>query len=284
MSYDLRAFTHTDEELGRAAALLAEVFPKAGFTASFLRWQYLENPDGVAQGFNAWDGHGNLAGHYATIPVRAKLFGAERSGLLSLNTATHPLHSGKGLFTALALDTYDAARSNGHQFVVGVANAASTHGFVSKLGFQLVGPLQAKIGVGTPVLGSALTQVVDFERIWSRERLSWRIANPNGNYATFEEYGKQVLTSRTGYPCVSAVLGEFATDLLHSDRLHHQKPWVRLYLGMYPEVNWQRLAYLDIPLRWRPSPLHLIFLDLTGQGRTLDAAKVHFRCADFDAY
>jgi GNAT superfamily N-acetyltransferase len=284
MSYDLRAFTHTDEELGRAAALLAEVFPKAGFTASFLRWQYLENPDGVAQGFNAWDGNGNLAGHYTTIPVRAKLFGAERSGLLSLNTATHPLHSGKGLFTALALDTYDAARSNGHQFVVGVANAASTHGFVSKLGFQLVGPLQAKIGVGTPALGAALTQDMDFERIWSRDHLSWRIANPNGRYATFGECGKQVLTSRTGYPCVSAVLGEFATDVLHSETLLRQKPRLRLYLGMYPEVSWKRSAYLDIPLRLRPSPLHLIFLDLTGQGRSLDASKVYFRCADFDAY
>jgi GNAT superfamily N-acetyltransferase len=284
MSYDLRAFTHTDEELERAAALLAEVFPTAGFTPAFLRWQYLENPDGVAHGFNAWDGNGNLAGHYATIPLRANVFGTEQSGLLSLNTATHPHHSGKGLFTALARATYDAARSNGHQFVVGVANAASTHGFVSKLGFQLVGPLQAKIGVGTPALGSALTQVADFERIWSRDRLYWRISNPMGRYAMFEDKGSPTLISQTGYPCISAVLGEFAYEELHSDRLHHQKPWVRLYLGMYPEVNWQRSAYLDIPLRWRPSPLHLIFLDLTGQGRTLDAAKVHFRCADFDAY
>jgi hypothetical protein len=42
--------------------------------------------------------------------------------------------------------------------------------------------------------------------------------------------------------------------------------------------------HINIPMRFRPSPLNLIFRDLTDGRRILDAPKVRFRAIDFDAY
>lgn len=77
-----------------------------------LHWQYKDNPDGPAVGFNAWHGE-ELAGHYVTIPLKAMVNGTVEKGLLSLNTATHPAHHGKGLLTKLAKTTYALAAEKG---------------------------------------------------------------------------------------------------------------------------------------------------------------------------
>src|SRR5215467_4083405 len=81
---------------------------------SYLQWLYRDNPCGHVVGFNAYAGD-ELAAHYATIPVEATLDGAPARGLLSLNTATHPTHQGKGLFTRLAERTYARASELGYE-------------------------------------------------------------------------------------------------------------------------------------------------------------------------
>ena len=58
----------------------------------------------------------------------------------------------------------------------------------------------------------------------------------------------------------------------------HRKIWI----GLDPAMRWGGAAYLNIPLRFRPSPLNLIFKDLTGQGRVLDPARMRFDAMDFD--
>ena len=126
--HQLRPLDLDETGIACVGDLLRAVFPEAlHFTNEVIRWQYLDNPEGKAVGFNAWAGD-VLAGHYVTIPLRARVHGKEERGLLSLNTATHADHRGKGLFTRLAQATYDRAASEGYGFVVGVANANSTHG------------------------------------------------------------------------------------------------------------------------------------------------------------
>jgi GNAT superfamily N-acetyltransferase len=129
-------------------SLLGDAFGKLElFTKEYIQWQYADNPDGNIVGFNAYDGE-TLAAHYVTQPMQAVVRGVEMKGLLSLNTATHPQHQGKGLFVKLANQTYSYAAEQGYDFVIGVANQNSVHGFTKKMGFQLVGQLHALLGIG----------------------------------------------------------------------------------------------------------------------------------------
>ena len=79
-------------------------------------------------------------------PVRCMIHGEEQLGLLSLNTATHPDHRYKKLFTRLASRTYEAAAKEGFKFVFGVANEKSIVGLVRYLEFQRVGQIDVEVG------------------------------------------------------------------------------------------------------------------------------------------
>ncbi len=268
--------------LRRYQALFAACFPGAAdkFSPDYLRWLYADNPDGHAVGYDAWDGE-ILAAHYVCVPARVLVEGREVRMLLSLNTATHPDYQGQGLFTKLAGMTYDAAAGAGFDGVYGVANANSTPGFVRKLGFQLVRPLDARVGLGRirPVASGA---PLSFQRCWSAASLAWRCASP----------GHAVRARRTGggLQLDAAALGlARAADAL---ALELPAPAVqaagwaplKLYLGLRPDGDALSASYVSIPPRLRPSPLNLIYRSLSGRVAQLDPARIHFSFLDFDAY
>lgn len=266
------------ESIEREAALLRAVFPNAHqYSPEYLHWQYAENPDGDVVGYDAYDGD-TLAAHYAAQPLVAKMFGKTARGLLSFNTATHPNYQGRGLFTRLASETYQCAKSEGYEFVIGVANANSTPGFVRKLGFQLVAQLEALIGVGG--IEYRPSSGLQFERAWSGEAAAWRTANPARKY--FRINGS--LLAATGTAGIAAVLSKRevfrGSAASASFRITHP---ARAWVGLHPNAAW-RGASLPVPKRLRPSPLNLIYLDLTGAGKALDPAAVFFETVDFDAY
>lgn len=149
MEYRIEQVKVDDENLRESQSLLQSVFKKHAdkFSFDYLKWQYADNPVGPIVGFNAyWEDV--LAAHYVTMPIYMNIEGKKTLGVLSLNTATHPDHRGKRLFTILAERTYQYAAENGYKFVIGVANANSTPGFIKHLGFKLIGPLTFKVGVG----------------------------------------------------------------------------------------------------------------------------------------
>jgi GNAT superfamily N-acetyltransferase len=279
--YELRPVVADEEELPLMAALLQTTFPSSDhFTVDVLRWQYKGNPEGAAVGFNAWSGT-ELAGHYVTLPMTAQVNGIMEKGLLSLNTATHPAHQGKGLFTKLAKATYEAAANAGYGFVVGVANANSTHGFTKKLGFELVSPLRAMIGMGAlPAQNSAVH--VQFAHEWNAQRLAWRLSHPAFTYSVQKVRGTMLVLSQRKQFGARYVLG--VRDQLPEGPWMHRSGMAlrKVWIGLDPAMDWRVKAYLNIPMRFRPSPLNLIFKDLTGQGRKLDAARVRFDALDFD--
>jgi len=275
-----------DAALAQYVALFAACFPGTGkFTLDYLRWLYADNPDGVVVGYDAWDG-ARLAAHYVCVPGMATVGGETVRVLLSLNTATHPDYQGKGLFTRLAALTYDSGREQGYDAVYGVANSNSTPGFIRKLGFQLVRPLEARVGVGgvgTPPHGQGAA--VSFERTRSPAALAWRCANPDnpvrmrrrGAAWQFEAaalglaraYGELALPDGAGWRATDVPLG-----------------WTpaRLYLGLVPDGERAFLCYPPIPERVRPSPLNLIYRSLSGRVERLDPAAIRFSFLDFDAY
>jgi GNAT superfamily N-acetyltransferase len=272
--------------------LFQACFPMTGkFTPAYLAWLYLANPDGKAVGFDAWDGE-RLAAHYVCVPARARVEGRDVPVLLSLNTATHPDYQGKGLFTRLAAMTYDAGAAQGFDGVYGVANANSTPGFVRKLGFQLVRPLEARIGVGGLCHRPAAADAgLSFERLWSEAALRWRCANPhNPVYARSDGRKLRFHAAASGHllpayaelnagPCI----GNALATLHRTGRAPALSP-LRLFIGLAPDAGSNYWNYASIPMTLRPSPLNLIYRSFSPRVSRLDPGRIAFSFLDFDAY
>lgn len=278
IEFDHKALTEYSE-------LFAECFPgnSARFTREYLEWLYVANPDGRAVGFDAREGD-VLAAHYVCVPARARINGEVVSVLLSLNTATRPQFQGKGLFTKLAAQTYEAGAAGGYDGVYGVANANSTPGFIRKLGFQLVRPLEAMVGMGG--LGTAQrasSQPLSFERVWQPESLRWRCANPispvrSRTKGTLMQFCAPALPLVPAYAELQLVPGaEARSEAMPLSPL-------RLYLGLVPDAQRGFRSYGSIPPRLRPSPLNLIYRSFTPRVTQLDPSAIHFSFLDFDAY
>ncbi len=273
-----------ERALSEYGALFAACFPASDkFTPAYLRWLYRDNPDGQVVGFDAWEGE-QLAAHYVCIPARATVNGEPQRVLLSLNTATHPLHQGKGLFIKLATMTYEAGTASHFSGVYGVANGNSTPGFVRKLGFQLVRQLEARVGLGCLTAGQQAAQrPLAFERIWNQESLNWRCANPVN----------QIRARRKGElwqfqaPALGRLLPAYAELNQGTEELHlpgSSIPPLRLFIGLLPERSGNFRTYASIPHRLRPSPLNLIYRPLSAAAQRLDPGAINFSFLDFDAY
>jgi GNAT superfamily N-acetyltransferase len=275
------------DAMARYGELFKVCFPMTGkFTPRYLAWLYVENPDGRAVGYDAWDGE-RLAAHYVCIPARAWVEGAEVPVLLSLNTATHPDYQGKGLFTRLAAMTFEAGASQGFDGVYGVANANSTPGFVRKLGFQLVRPLEARIGIGGLRHGpQAPSSELSFERSWSPAALRWRCANPHNPVFMRGGGGKlRFHAAASGHKLPA--YAELAAAGIALPALKQAAPPLsplRLFIGLAPDASSSYWNYASIPKRLRPSPLNLIYRSFAPRVAGLDPARIAFSFLDFDAY
>lgn len=272
-----------DAHLRQYAGLFAACFPGAGhLDETYLRWLYRENPAGTVVGYDAWEG-GRLAAHYACVPASVRVGGVPRRALLSLNTATHPDFQGRGLFTRLAEQTYARGEQLGHGLVYGVANANSTPGFVRKLGFTLVAPLDAWVGLGR-LRGMDWPRVADadFARTWPEAELAWRLRNPARPVRSVA-----VADGSTGFLAASGKPGIAAwaqlPGALAAPARGHGGLGARVFLGKLPGNPAPRGAYLSIPRRLRPSPLNLIVRGLGG-AVALDADRLFFSFLDFDAF
>ena len=283
--YILKPIDLTAHGIAQTANLLTEVFGAlTQFTPEFVDWEYNKNPVGTAVGFNAWAGN-ELAAHYVTQPIVAYINGKKTKGLLSLNSATHENHRGKRLFTLLAEKTFELGLASGYEFVIGVANANSTPGFLKHLGFTLVAPLDVKIGVGTPDLTS--TKNYDYARNWDKDLLTWRLNNPKLQYVVKLKKDHFTVLAPTGKFGIHAVLGTFPLELLpknvplkSTSRLNP----VTIWMGLDEKLSWKQKLYFPFPDRLKPSPLNLIFRDLTNQGRMIVSNQIKFLNLDFDAY
>jgi GNAT superfamily N-acetyltransferase len=276
----------TDEDsLQRYVELLGLCFPGARhLTLGYLRWLYIQNPCGHAVGMDVFWGD-NLAAHYVCVPSRVSICGKSVRALLSLNTATHPNFRGKGLFTKLAGATYTFASELGYSLVYGVANANSTPGFTKKLGFQLVSPLDAKLGVGRQfaIDWERVRQTSEFRCLWDADRLRWRgrnpsnpirsISRPNGVSEHFARTDKKGISVWCETPVSLPASGAATPSILLP----------RLFLGLNPKGSAKTGISIAVPKLLRPSPLNFIVLPL-GESFKVSSGTVSFSFIDFDAY
>lgn len=263
--------------------LFSDCFPGVDkFSRDYLDWLYCGNPDGQVVGFDARDGE-RLAAHYVCIPARAQVGSTEVRVLLSLNTATQPEYQGQGLFKKLAELTYAAGAAQGYDCVFGVANANSTPGFTRKLKFQLVGPLQASVGFGPLGIDFSRKASLQFQRFWSPQALAWRCACPVN--PVIARIGRDRTTflapALLGGACMAVAELGGAEAVSVAGGIGSP---LRLFIGRIPPT-WRALAlYTDIPDRFRPSPLNLIYRSLSGRVEAIDPHAVFLSFLDFDAY
>jgi hypothetical protein len=279
--FEFRPLDHSPAEIERISALLREVFPHAPYlTPDYLRWLYMENPEGRALGWNAFF-DGEMIGHCAGQPLTASLDGAPHRGILLLNTAARRQHMRQNVTRRTSDPMFEEAARQGYSFAIAVGNAFSTKPLLTR--FAMVGPLEARIGVGCPARGPR-NFTPSFERIWTPETLRWRLSNPERTYAVRARGTDLTVVSPSGRPGTSAILydGHNAWDM-PSSRNRTPDP-LHVWLGLDSSIAWRRSAYVRIPDRLRPSPLNLVFKDLTGGALQPDAGRILFRAMDFDPF
>jgi hypothetical protein len=274
MEYIFKKTDTSDTDIGAYAKLLSQVFGHSGkFSFDYLDWQYRLNPHGSVVGYDAYLGE-DLAAHYATIPVLYEIHGEEVRGLLSLNTATHPNHQRKGLFPSLAKKTYEAGLNEGYRFVIGVANQNSSYGFLKKLNFSLIAPLDVKIGLGKI---QEPRQTPPVRSLWDEASIRWRLSNPEAAYLSRSAN----IVCRASKYGVDAQLFSFQQSLDNS--FPKSAAPFRMWVGISQENN-AKGFFINLPDKLKPSPLNLIFRALDENLVTPKKEDVFFELIDFDAY
>lgn len=291
---------HTVEKFGSLSnfeilqiqKLFLTVWPRSTFYSfEYLDWLYRLNPTGKAETLNIWDGK-RIVAHYATIPIISDIFGKKEKGLLSLNSVVHPDFQGRGYFRTLAAKTYEEAKLRNASFVIGVANARSTLLFQRQLKFQKVCPLSVKLGLGSINRKKENFESACFSMRWEESNLKWRLKRPGAKYRVTSNSNGTWLWGYTNTYRIWAEIGWFSNDELQFKRSFSQlKPLpiitlnpVKLWIGLDQNCIWNHYNYIDLPDRYKPSPLNLIFKDLTNLGRLLTPETVRLSLLDFDAY
>lgn len=292
MTYNFRQTVTDSISLANYAKLLRETFPQSTrFTVDYLKWLYADCPIGTVQGTDAFCDD-ELAAHYVTIPVEYRFGPDVRRGVLSLNTATLPAHQGKGLFTRLAESTYATAALEGYDFVIGVGNASSTPGFVKKLGFSLLGPLDVLVGNGFLVSDQAAcraSEQVLISRNWEPELLRWRLKNPTAHYNFINSGNSTLVLSKTPYSFTQAQIFQTDDSALGNtirDTIPKSSNWIkpgRIFIGTKKYLNSEGL-WTTLPNFLRPSPWNLIFRWLRPGLEAPNIDQLKFEIADYDTF
>ena len=281
---EIRPTEASPEGLAAVAELLRQRFPRAAqITPSYLAWTYRENPEGAALAFDAREG-GRIVAHFAATPMRTRLGGQVERGLLTQHAATAPGFEGRGLFKALVLHTLSAGAEAGFGHAVAFANAQSRFAFVERLGFCDLRTLDVRVGVG-PLPQPSGRSPASWERLWDARGLAWRVARPDRPYRAIARREGARIVCASGYPGIEAVLARVAAPDLPPDLpTAERRAPLRVWLGLEPDLRWRGRAYLPLPLRLRPAPLHFAFRDLRGASRRPEPAALRVQAIDFDAY
>ena len=281
---DIRPIDLGPEGIARTCRLLNIVFPNAKHvTPAYLDHLYNGNPAGPTFGFSAFE-KDDLVGHFPMMPIMGLLFGKPEPGICLLQLATHPGYRKQGLFTALVEQSFAAAREKGFRFLSGVANANSTPLLVGKWNWQAICQLDVKLGVG-PIPESRAGHDFQLLPIWDQPGIAWRLLHPAAPYRVQYQNDIGHLFAPAGKPGMWVQVGAFPRRLLPDNLppLRTPSPF-RLFIGADKSRDWSRSLYVDVPMRFRPSPLNLLFYDLIDQKRRFDPKLVRYEVFDFDAY
>jgi GNAT superfamily N-acetyltransferase len=142
---------YRDEDETSVLELLAVTLgggPAGHRPVDFFRWKHLENPAGRSFMLVA-ELDGKLVGFRAFMRWRFMVGGSAVRAVRAVDTATHPDHQGKGIFSTLTLQALDGLRGE-TDLVFNTPNASSLPGYL-KMGWRVVGQMPVWIRVRRPL-------------------------------------------------------------------------------------------------------------------------------------
>jgi len=268
---------NTDNEIKKIAILLTKVFKKK-FSTNYLKWLYVQNPQGKAISCNIH--HKNkIVGHYAVIPTKIIINQKKYKSALSLNTAVDDNFKGKGFFKIMADKTYKQANRKGISLIYGVSNNQSTKLFEKYFKFKNLGSLDVKIGFGKNNEASKKKIKI----YWDKKSLKWRTLHPNNEYNIIN-YKKKKIINYNLMKLMNINMGEFLTDDLRTKKDKYNN-FLNLYIGIGKTYK-NNLFYFNLPKLFKPSPLNFIIKNLKNNSlnKFFKRKNLLFQLLDFDAF
>ena len=279
-NYSFEIIDTSSTGLEDLSKFLSQTFKSTKFTSEYLDWMYNQNPNGSVIGFNAFK-ENELAAHYALIPVEAIYNNKKIQALLSINTATGFKHQGQGLFTILAKKTYSESISLGFKIVFAVANTNSIKGFLKKLDFKYIDQLDTCVSITVP----KKIEIENLENCFtfplSHNVINWRLSNPNFNYSQYNVGKINIVANDINYFARSIVKISEA----NSNEMNFSRPKLNFWVGISNSYSWNERPFMGIkiPEFLKPSPLHLIYKNLSSE-INLNRSNIHFEAINFDAF
>jgi GNAT superfamily N-acetyltransferase len=109
--------------------------------AAFFRWKHVENPFGASPAWVAVEPDGGrIVGFRVFLRWEFVAGGEVVRAVRAVDTATHPDHQGRGVFTRLTLHALAELREDGVAFVFNTPNDRSRPGYL-RMGWELIGRL-----------------------------------------------------------------------------------------------------------------------------------------------
>ncbi len=187
-------------------------------------WKHEQNAFGPSYCWVAAD-HGQVVG--VRLFMRWEFQHGDRAAraVRAVDTATHPDHQGRGIFTALTLHGLEAVAADGVEFVFNTPNDKSRPGYL-KMGWSEVGRLPAAVRLSGPggavraarsrvpadlwpvasTAGTAFAEWLDrhpdiappeprhsLQAAWTADRLAWRYSLPELGYRVLDHRDTSVV-------------------------------------------------------------------------------------------
>jgi GNAT superfamily N-acetyltransferase len=113
--------------------------------ADFFRWKHRENPFGVSPAWVACV-EDEIVGYRTMLRWRFERRGGQVDAVRAVDTATHPDHQGRGIFTTLTLAALDDLKAQSVSLVFNTPNDKSRPGYL-KMGWREVGRVPVSISL-----------------------------------------------------------------------------------------------------------------------------------------
>ncbi len=308
----------TDAEIEDARKILFEVYGLERFRDTrYLDWFYRKNPVAPAVVINRHT-DGECVGHTVGIPMRFRRGKEVMRFIFPMNIAVGEKARGQGLMTEMTAATFQTAlERDGDGAVIGMPNAGSTRGYLTRLGCHLVTPLPVHVmaplwpgrsRVESHDVDESFLESNELERlagdvenagtphswsqIWDLPVLRWRLSNPSARYAVHASPDVFLVTTTTVEKGVRftvvlktlarrAKRGVLANDVVAAACRFHRSP-VAIHAGFSHAA---RFVGAPLPERLKPSPLNLVFRTL--RPGYMDEPSFRYSTVeflDFDAY
>jgi GNAT superfamily N-acetyltransferase len=147
--YEIRSYRDDDEaEVLDLLAITLGNGPAGRRPPEFFRWKHVENPFGRSYMLLA-EADGRIVGLRAFMRWKFRADGRVVRAVRAVDTATHPDHQGRGIFSRLTREAVEDLRDEA-DLIFNTPNEKSLPGYL-KMGWRLVGTVPVSVRISRPV-------------------------------------------------------------------------------------------------------------------------------------